>query len=207
MTLGPNQILKIPLTGTLVKVATICTGNTFGAQYWTDGKREAPMLPDEPWLRQQPDTGELFWMDECEKVATEPEWEESAAHSGVPFAREPGLDDYRRALDGGLASTPEKQRYVLMRFWWAANDPVRHGEVSTPSAPDFRERLLQLRAMLDTTVPDQRLMSAEAARQIGDFDAAEELMNFRFPEGYTQAVNLITDRIGERDSTLREITT
>lgn len=116
MTPGPNQFLKIPITGTLVKVATICTGNTFGAQYWTDGKREAPMLPDEPWLRLQPDTGELFWTDECEEVAAEPEWEESAAYPGVPFAREPSLDDYRRALDGGMASTPKKQRYVLTRF-------------------------------------------------------------------------------------------
>jgi hypothetical protein len=71
MTPGPTRILKTPLLGAIVKVSTICSGNTFGAQYWTDGKREAPMLPDEPWLRLQPETDELFWMDECEQVAVE----------------------------------------------------------------------------------------------------------------------------------------
>lgn len=206
MTLGPNLILKIPRSGTLVKIATICTGNTFGAQYWTDGKREAPMLPDEPWLRRQPQTGELFWRDECEEVAVEPEWKESAAYPSVPYAKEPGLDDYRRALLCGVASTPEKQQYVLIRFWWAANDPVRHGEASASSLPDFRERLLQLRSLLDTTNPNQRLMSAEAARQLGDFAAAGELMNFQFPEDYSRAVALITKLIREGNSTLHEIT-
>jgi len=206
MTPGPTQILKTPLTGAFVKIATICSGNTFGARYWTDGKREAPMLPDEPWLRRHPETGELFWTDECEAVAEDPEWEESENYREVQYAEEPTVDDYRSALDSSVASTPEKQRYVLMRFWWAANDSVRHGEASTSSLPDFRERLLQLRALLDTSDPNQRLMSAEVARQLGDFASAEELMNFQFPEGYSHAVALITERIREEDSTLHEIT-
>jgi hypothetical protein len=124
----------------------------------------------------------------------------------VQYAEEPGLVDYRRAMNDDVASTPEKQRYVLMRFWWAANDPVRHGEARTSSVPDFRERLMQLRALLDTTDPNQRLMSAEAARQLGDFATAGELMNFQFPDGYSHAVALISELIGERDSALREIT-
>ena len=83
---------------------------------------------------------------------------------------------------------------------------MRHGEASTPSAPDFRERLQQLRALLDKTDPNQRLMSAEVARQLGDFAVAEELMNFQFPEGYSHAVDLITDLIRGRNPALDEIT-
>ena len=30
------------------------SGNTIGASYWTDGKREAKMLPDHPWLAKCP---------------------------------------------------------------------------------------------------------------------------------------------------------
>lgn len=44
-----------------------------------------------------------------------------------------------------------------------------------------------------------------AARQLGNFAAAEELMNFQFPEGYSHAVALITELIGKRDSALHEI--
>lgn len=124
------------------------------------------MLPDAPWLRLHPETGEFFWTDECEEIGEEPEWEDSNIYRDVQYAEDPCVDDYRRALGLDVASTPDKQRYVLMRFWWAANDPVRHGEASTSSQPDFRERLMQLRALLDTTDPNQRMMSAEAARQL-----------------------------------------
>ena len=64
----------------------------------------------------------------------------------------------------------------------------------------------QLRALIDTTDPNQRLMSAEAARQLGDFAKAKELMNFQFPEGYSRAVALISELIGKGDSALHEIT-
>jgi hypothetical protein len=206
MTPGPTRILKTPLFGTLVKIATICSGNTFGARYWTDGKREAPMLPDVPRLRRQPETGELFWTDECDEVTEDSEWEDSEIYRDVPYAEPPSVDDYRRALDSGLAYTPEKQRYVLMRFWWAANDPIRHGEASTLLPPDFHERLTQLRALLDTSDSNERLMSAEAARQLGDLATAKELMNFQFPEGYSHALAVITELIGKGDSALHEIT-
>ena len=163
------------------------------------------MLPDEPWLRMHPETGELFWTDECEEIAQEPAWEDTESYREVQYAEEPNLDDYRRALASGFASNSEKQRYVLTRFWWAANDPVRNGD-STASQPDFRERLLQLRTLLDTANPNQRMMSAEVARQLGDFATAEELMNFQFPEGYAHAVALIKELISEKDSALHEIT-
>ena len=131
MTPGPTQILKISPTGTLVKIATIASGNTFGARFWTDGKQEAPMLPDQPWLRRHPETDELFWSDECEEIAEETPWGEDESYPKVPFAEEPTLDDYRRALVSGIVTTPEQMRYVFMRYWWAVNDPLRHGDAST----------------------------------------------------------------------------
>jgi hypothetical protein len=30
---------------------TLASGNTIGARFWTDGKMEAPMLPDQPALQ------------------------------------------------------------------------------------------------------------------------------------------------------------
>ena len=205
MTPGPIQILKISLSGTLVKIATIASGNTFGARYWTDGKQEAPMLPDQPWLRSHPETGELFWTDECEEVAEETVWEDDESYQDVAFAEEPTLDDYRRALLSGVVSTPEQKRYVLMRYWWAANDAARDGDASAAPPSDFSERLLQFRALLDTTDPNQRLMAAEVARQLRDFSTATHLLDFQFPEGYSRAVNLIKKLTNEEDSTVHEV--
>jgi hypothetical protein len=44
------------------------SGNTIGATYWTDGKREAKMLPDHSWLAKCPACFGLFWVDESVEV-------------------------------------------------------------------------------------------------------------------------------------------
>src|ERR1700733_5611632 len=117
---GDIQILKLPLSGTLAKNWASLSVNTVDARYWTDGKMEAPGFPHAAWLRHHPTTGELFWTDECEKI------QESATdeiYRGVANDAEPTLEHYRHAFASGLAATPEKQKYVLLRCWWAANDP------------------------------------------------------------------------------------
>ena len=129
---GPNKLLRIPSSGALVKIATIMTGNTFGARFWTDGKREAPMLPEQPWLRCHPGDRQMFWTDECEEVAVERD--EKYRH--VPYTGEPTLQEYRQGLHSAMITTSlEKERYIRIRLWWAANDLVRHGETIVQSSP------------------------------------------------------------------------
>jgi hypothetical protein len=113
---GNVQILKIPLSGTLVKNWTCLSVNAIDARYcyWTDGKMDAPNFPVSAWLRHLSTTGELFWTDECEKIqesATEEKYRD------VPNDAEPTLEHYRQALVSGVASTPEKQKYLLLRYW------------------------------------------------------------------------------------------
>lgn len=69
---GPTLIVKAPGCQSPVKVSTLASGNTFGAVFWTDGKCEAPMLPDHSRLRKHPTEGILFWADECEEISTIP---------------------------------------------------------------------------------------------------------------------------------------
>ena len=205
MSPGPNQILKTPLTGAIVKIATLMSGNTFGARYWTDGKREAPMLPDEPWLRLVPGGGELFWTDECELVGEEASWGGGGEFANAPFAGEPAMEDYLRALSNGVASSPKKEHYVRTRVWWAVNDPVRRGETPAPSWLGYRENLISLLTLLSEAIPDQRLTAAEVHRELGNFDRAVELLTFAFPQGYHRAVGCIKALSEQGDSAVRQI--
>jgi len=50
MTLGANEILVCTTCGEKMSRPTTLSSNTFEAIYWSDGKREAPMCPDSPWL-------------------------------------------------------------------------------------------------------------------------------------------------------------
>lgn len=205
MTPGPTKILKIANSGSLVKISTINSGNTFGARYWTDGKCEAPMLPDFPQLRSHPTTHELFWVDECEEVASEIDWETETLYPEVDYGQTPTLTDYRQVLDSDTALTEKREHYALTHFWWLANDPVRHGENDAARPSDFRERLLRLRQLLDVSNPDQRIMAAEVARELGDFSAGEELLKEQFSDDYAFVADLIRDLIAQRDSSVREI--
>jgi len=205
MILGPNLIMKISPSGSLVKIETIVTGNSAGARHWTDGKRDLPMFPDEPWLRRHPDTDELFWTDDCEEISEGESPADQKAYQDIPFAEEPRVEDYQRALGSGVASTREKERYIRTRYWWAANDAVRDGEATAPSVPDFRENLLKLRALLDVTDAEQRLMAAEISRQLGDFTAATLLLDFEFPADYAGSVHVITKLTAEEDFTVRQV--
>ena len=46
MTPGNPQIFTCPFCGEKKEIMTLASGNTFGAELWSDNKRIAPMLPE-----------------------------------------------------------------------------------------------------------------------------------------------------------------
>jgi hypothetical protein len=193
MTPGPVLIMKAPGCKKPVKFRTIVSGNTFWAIFWTDGKREAPMLPDEPWLKKSPSEGVLFWSDECEEIGqinwfsgskANPDWED------LEFAAEPTEQDYFAAITNGTASTDEKLRYLRMRLWWKGNDPVRRNE-SSQLPDEHLDNLRKLSDILSESDADQRLIKAEALRELSCFEDSLRLLDHSFPDAYQQAVTRI----------------
>jgi len=202
MTPGPTLIMKAPGCRNPVKFSTIGSGNTFGAIFWTDGKREAPRLPDQPWLRKSPSEGVLFWTDECEQIGHIDYWiseaDEKPEWKDLDYAVDPSGDDYAAALQSGLASTSEKERYVRIRLWWCGNDRIRQGQ-ATELSNAHRENLERLRSILSEEDDDQRLMKAEVSRELSRFDDALRILAGAFPEDYLDAVQRIRDLASRSD--------
>jgi hypothetical protein len=185
MTPGPTQILRAPGCQQLVKNSTVGSGNTFGARFWTDGKMDAPMLPDRPWLMKHPTEGVLFWMDEAKEVGEIDSFtEESGEHPewiALEHVETPDEDDYRKAVRSGIANTTEKLRYVRMRLWWCGNDAIRGSDEG--ALPDEHlDNLQEFAKLLPEDEADGRLMKAEAYRELGMFEESKQLLNFDFPE-------------------------
>lgn len=67
---GPTAIRRCSACSKLIAERTIMSGNTFGARRWTDGKLNAPMLPEQPWLVKCPHCFALVWIDEQEEVSS-----------------------------------------------------------------------------------------------------------------------------------------
>ena len=128
---GNAKIVKCPYCGTKKELFTMLSGNTFGATFWSDNKRVAPMLPMVSPVQKCPSCGKYYEevKNRCGEVnshsfalgeLTFPEWKEAYAQ----FQAE-GVDD--KTLDN-------------LRFWLihSYNDYFhRSKEAPQPSEEDF----------------------------------------------------------------------
>ncbi len=162
------------------------TGNTIGAKYYTDAKREAKMLPDHPALVKCPVCGGLFWVEEASEVDVGFE-----AAEGKQKVLAPSEKEMLKFLTG-QALPKEKEFYLRMRCWWNANDAWRRLSDPKPAfSPEQVKNLKSLSALLDESLPGQRILKAEIARELGQFDECLLLLSYQFDEGYDWAVGFI----------------
>jgi hypothetical protein len=162
------------------------SGNTIGAKVYTDGKREAKMLPDHPALVKCPVCGGLFWVEEAEEVDSGFEAAERKLQVMTPSGKE--MLDFLT----GNTLPKEKELYLRMRVWWMANDAWRRLPDPNPvfSAEQVKN-LEALSALFDESLPGHRILKAEIARELGRFDECLLLLSYQFEEGYDWAVGFI----------------
>jgi hypothetical protein len=169
----------------VVEEATL-SGNTIGATVYTDGKREAKMLPDHPALVKCPVCGGLFWVEEAEKVDSGFE-----AAEGKPKVLAPS----EKQLVAYLASETlpkDKEIYLRMRAWWAANDAWRRLPDPKPAFSKEQVKNLEaLSALFDESLPGHRILKAEIARELGNFAECLLILSYQFEEGYEYVVGFI----------------
>ena len=105
---------------------TLLSGNTFGARFWTDGKMEAPMLPQYPALVRCAHCQKLLWLPEAREAefATAPKMFETV--KGALDPTPPTEADYIEAIESGLASDEEQEKYCRVHAWHLFNDDRRN---------------------------------------------------------------------------------
>lgn len=147
---GPTLVKPCPHCSQLIIQDTLSSGNTFGAVLWTDGKNEAPMLPDQLRLVLCPHCHETLWIDEIEPVreVRAGREEEDLAGESAAWSEVPTADDYFNLLAQGLTAD-EKERYVRIRAWWAGNDSRRDKADDIPMSSRERANLEALAGLLD----------------------------------------------------------
>lgn len=196
---GPNKIRKCSNCAELFRERSIMSGNSMDAVWWTDGKLEAPSLPDEPKLVRCRKCQTLLWVADMELVGEE----------GFPTSKDPWRDVQRpeRADEPNLlayaAATkdPKKERYVRLRAWWSRNDAIRRGQPDTPGwTTERRQNIQRLQSLLDLKEPQDRLLVAEIERELGNFDRALKILAEDFPEDYRYTANKVRTLAREKKS-------
>jgi len=176
MVIGPDNYYKCPKCGVVLKNRSLLSGNTCGAVFYSDGKRDAIMLPDLPNLTKCPSCGAIFWLSDLRELDDD-KLPDSDAREDTPYAEHLGLKDLYRALDENTSvkdETEKKQREIQIRrrIWWNYN---RKPDINENEKTAWRENCLALLELLDINNNDQRCTAAELYRNLGDFSKSLEL--------------------------------
>lgn len=184
---GETIYRECPACQQLLIERTLSSGNTIGARFWTDGKMDAPMFPQTPALVRCAHCQTLLWLPEAREheFQTPPQMFETVA--GALSPQPPTDTDYLEAIESGLAPDKEREKYCRVHAWHCFNDARRDQK----NAAELEERsdvaaanMKALFAMLDRMKPDERMLRAELARELGRFPEALGLLNFDFGEDY-----------------------
>jgi len=176
---GPNQIIECPHCGSFIKVFTLQSGNTFGATFWSDGKMEAPMLPQPPALTRCYACRNFYWVAQANQVGElHPNITKGKQYPNIdqawvdaPEVEEPSETEYWEALQSDVADEQNEERLRFLA-WRRSNNAFR--ELSPDAAPSRSEAAIQnmqkLVEMINDENPGSRLMKAEILRELGRFD-------------------------------------
>lgn len=181
---APPSYLSCSSCGAAIEVQNMASGNTFGARYWTDGYRFAPMLPEQLPLIKCSSCSSLVWLDElAEFDGSELVDADASEH------QKPSFDELYSYINSNPDLEPMREQYVRLRAWWTGNDS-RRDEVASPLTEAERVNLLQLKELMTAEGSDQ-LMKAEIYRELGDFEAAQKQLLGDFGGDFTAAIELI----------------
>ena len=163
------------------------SGNTFGAELYSDGKMIAPMMPTFPDLTKCKKCDTLAWLSDMKEIGTldgsHPEWRNA---DRVEFLE---VADLARFLDmDSVKTNAVKERIVRQHIWWAFNDRVRNDKRNIlyhdAESALWKENCRRLAEVLDPTDTHQRIMKAELFRTFGQFDECMKLLNAITDEKY-----------------------
>ena len=177
---GPDYIYRCTNCSQLISRGSLASGNTFGATFYSDGKMIAPMLPDFPEITKCPGCETIFWLEKTELIEEMDPWEsENPEWDRAEPARFLTIKDYCTALEKGLYDSVEEELYLRKKMWWAYNDRIRRYKslfASQKDEPGWKNNILRLIELLNPENQDEKIMTAELYRNLGEFQKCMEIL-------------------------------
>lgn len=202
MTPGTSIFVKCPYCGAKKELMTLASGNTFGAKYWSDNKRIAPMLPSISPVQQCPDCKKYY-------LKNKQEHEDGKDYS---FNRgELSYPEWKNAYEQFLTETDSSDEHihissddlVNIRFWLiqAYNDYFFRNKTSEASMEEtifIQGIILDFIETFDWTPVEKPLMKAEFYREANRMKQCAEVLATMNYEELEDFEKVIYDGIKER---------
>ncbi len=171
---GNAEIVKCPYCGTKKELINLVTGNTFGAVYWSDNKRIAPMLPQASPVQKCP---------HCKKYFLKRRNEHGVGKKTSTERGELTYSEWKKAYNQFMAEKIAGKDKVDMCFWLiqAYNDHYyRNPQSKTPTKAEydfFVKIVLSFIKAFDWTQVDYPLLKAELYREAGKMQECAKVLN------------------------------
>lgn len=169
---GKPQLLTCPHCGNEKEVIYLLSGNTFGAELWSDNKMIAPQLPEASYVQRCPHCGKYYIMERQEVRFSK---SRSSFEQGL-LTFEEMKEAFSQISSEGFESTMEEGR-VRMMLHHAFNDfrgrTGKKKELSEADQKLFTENAKWAIANIITS----NMLKAEFYREIGEMDAAKAILD------------------------------
>ena len=172
MKLGNSKIIKCPYCGTKKELMTLLSGDTFGAQFWSDGKMIASRLPEVSFVQKCHGCGKYYFGFE---VPTE---------KGDNVSFELGTLTYQEWKEAYFQFSNDDEHEGIMEYLkffliQAYNDYFRGGTTSFPAQEDDTFIIGIIKEYIDLkdwsiTTP---LLKAELYREANEMEKCAEVLS------------------------------
>jgi len=194
---GPTLIIPCPQCGHQSKKRTLISGNTFGAELWSDGKQIAPMLPRFPWLVKCKKCGQFFHTEENMAIR-KLNWddEDKQLYENVNFFEFPSFNEYFEAL-----GVEEDEQYLRFMIFTSFNDYVRNKreeQITEEMQMLYEDNLKSVLYLIEESEKQDfnTLMTRiEINLELGRFDKCFELLNTITDEKYKDIKSKFMDEV------------
>ena len=178
---GPTLIYSCPKCGRKVANESLMSGNTFGARFYSDGKREAFMLPEFPDLVSCGSCGNFFFLSQQTPVDELFDYEEQTNSETEDIDQAAFLDiaELERSLGHEVAAKKENEIVIRLQIWRAFNDRTRSGRAMFGNIAEeelWQENCEHLLQLIEPTAAEHIITLAELNRNLGRFEESLHLL-------------------------------
>lgn len=183
MNLANSLVVKCPHCGSKKELLQLMSGNTFGAEQWSDAKQIAPMLPRVSPVQKCPECGHYYLMSRLSKCDQT---------IGDSYSFETGWLSFDEAMEANKnidsPSSDELSTLAIITVW-AYNDIVRHGEEPTEGQNTaFISYVSELLANHDM-FSYNKILLGELNREIGNFEECISILSDYEPDNdYVESI-------------------
>ena len=119
---GPRTIRSCPHCSEPFEEPTIASGNTFGAKIWSDGKMDAPMLPEHHAFVSCPSCNEPFWVKNSEIIeALDFDDLDQTEYPNTAYYLKPTPEAYLKGLSNLAITNDEENSIIASVSFWPIN--------------------------------------------------------------------------------------